>query len=291
MKPKWLIEDFNADNKFDLLAEEVKNQGMEVEVIRYIPFEQGSYNRFGENECVIVVGSINLARQLQKEKTWILGVWLNSHAYECTSFYPYLGKHLLNKDYVMLPRAEVRRKWTQLLKIFGEEYNALFIRPSSGHKTFTGKVFETKHLEKDWEWVEEFAEPESIVIVSSVKVIEKEWRFIVAENEVITGSLYKQRIGGVVSSGKYREIPMSDIINIDNDDYAAKELALMIADEKYHCDPMYTIDICKTEKGIFHLLEIGSFSCAGLYDCNPEIIVTAAKSLAVREWNEFNEVP
>jgi len=32
MKPKWLVEDFEADNSFGNLAEEVKRQGMECEV-------------------------------------------------------------------------------------------------------------------------------------------------------------------------------------------------------------------------------------------------------------------
>jgi len=169
----------------------------------------------------------------------------------------------------------------------GQQYNALFVRPSSGHKTFTGKVFETKFFDKDWEWVEEFTDPQSIIIVSSVKTIEKEWRFIVADHNIITGSLYKQRIGGTVSSGKYREILMTSDGIYDNDDVSALALAIEIAKIKYDTDPMYTIDISKTEDGKFHLLEIGSFSCAGLYDCNPKIIVENAARIATREWLEF----
>jgi len=292
MKPKWLIEDFEADNKFDLLAEEVKKQGMEVEIVKYIPLESGNYNKYGKNECVIVQSSLNLATQLQRQKGWIPGPWLNSGAYQCTEYYPFLGKYLMNKDYVMLPRAEVKRKWPQLLKIFGNEYEGLFLRPSSGHKTFTGHVFQTEHLEKDYEWVDEFTDPQSIIIISSVKEIEKEWRFVCADHQIITGSLYKQRIGGVVSSGKYREIPTAiwqfddDDINIQ-EDYSAFEFAGQVAFEEYDCDPMYTIDICKTADGEFHLLEIGSYSCAGLYDCNIEILVKKATEIAIREWYEY----
>ncbi len=292
MKPKWLIEDFEADNKFDVLAEEVKRQGMEAEIIRYMPFESGTYNKYGKDECVIVQSSLNLARQLMKEKGWIPGPWLNSKAYECTAFYPYLGKYLLNKDFIMLPRGSVNDKWSDIINTFcgPDDDDAVFIRPSSGIKTFTGKVFQTKHLKEDWEWVEEFTEPEDMVIIASVKEIEKEWRFVCADHSIITGSLYKQRIGGAVSSGKYREIPMAPHDNGDRDDLEAHQLAIAIASEGYKCDPMYTIDICKTANERFHLLEIGSYSCAGLYDCNPKIMVKEAARLAMQEWREFYEV-
>lgn len=73
MKPKWLIENFEADNKFDLLAEETRKRGFETEITRYIPFESGTYECFSPDDCVIVQSSLNLARQLQREKkvdTW-----------------------------------------------------------------------------------------------------------------------------------------------------------------------------------------------------------------------------
>ena len=49
MKPKWIIEDFDEINSYAILAEEVKRQGYEVEIIRYLPFESGSYNKFGDD--------------------------------------------------------------------------------------------------------------------------------------------------------------------------------------------------------------------------------------------------
>jgi len=286
-QPKWIIEDFAADNKFDLIAAEAKAQGMEVKLLRDEPIEEYSFDHYEEKECVIVLSSLELANKLQNKSGWIPGPWLNSDAYQCTQYYAYLGKYLMNKDYFMLPRAEVKRRWTELIELFGKQYDALFIRPSSGHKTFTGKVYQTKNFEKDWEWVEEFTDPGDIVIISSVKTIEKEWRFIATEDEIITGSLYRQRIGGAIMSGKYREIPMDWEDLQDEDDRSALSLAIQVAHEKYYTNPLYSIDISKTENGAFHLLEIGSFSCAGLYDCNPEIIVKHATRLAQEEWKDF----
>lgn len=281
MKTKWIVENFEADNKFDLLVEEIKRQGHEVCLVRYIPFEGGSYNDFEDNDCVIVQSSINLARQLQKEKKWVPGPWINTPKFECVTYYAYLGKYLVNKDYIMLPRSEIKRQSAHLIDTVGDG-DAIFIRPSSGQKTFTGKVFFKDTIEKDWKMVEEFTDPESIVILSSPKVITKEWRFVASYGEIVTGSLYRHRIGPI-GSGKYREV------TVDPEDVKAQELALEIAGEHYDPDPMYVIDICKTKDNQFHLLEIGSFSCAGLYDCNIEKIVTHATSVAIKEWKDITE--
>lgn len=282
VKPRWLIEDFDADNKFDKLAKETKNRGYDTEVVKYVPFESGDYKRFYKgHDCVIVQASINLCKQLQKEIQWVPGPWLNSKAYECSRYYSYLGRFHVNSDYVMLPRAEVLRQMDFLKKTFGREDNALFIRPSSGHKTFTGKVFHERHFQSDWDWVEEFTDPDSLIIISSPKVIKKEWRFVVSGNRVVTGSLYREKIGPI-GSGKYREI---DPDNYPADKEALKK-AIEIADEKYNPDPMYVIDICETENGEMRLLEIGSFSCAGLYDCNIPTIVDEAEKQALKEYED-----
>jgi len=283
VRPRWLIEDFEADNKFDKLAEETRRRGLQTEVVKYRPFKSGKYSHFFKgHDCVVVQGSINLCRQLQKEDYWVPGPWLNSIAYECSRYYASLGHHHLNSDYVMLPRAEVPRQMGFLKKTFGSEENALFMRPSSGHKTFTGKVFHEKHFESDWDWVEEFTEPHSLVIISSPKVIIREWRFIISDKKVVTGSLYKERIGPI-SSGKYREI---DIVNFPKDKAALKK-AQEIANEGYNPDPMYVIDICETAEGEMRLLEIGSFSCAGLYDCNISLIVDEAERQALKEYEDI----
>jgi hypothetical protein len=283
VKPRWLIEDFNADNKFDKLAKETRSRGFDTEVVKYVPFEGGDYSRFYKgHDCVVVQASINLCKQFQKEARWIPGPWLNSKAYECSKYYSFLGRFHVNSDYVMLPRAEVPRQMGFLKKTFGSEDNALFLRPSSGHKTFTGKVFHERNFESDWDWVEEFTDPDSLIIISSPKVIVREWRFIVSGSTVVTGSLYRERIGPI-GSGKYREIDPSTYPA----DKKALDKAIEIADEKYNPDPMYVIDICETEKGEMNLLEVGSFSCAGLYDCNIPIIVDEAEKNALKEYENI----
>jgi len=270
MKPKWLIENWDVENNYQRLYEEVKRQGYECELISYFPFESGSYNVFTPTDCVVVQASLNLAGQLMRDKKWIPGPWLNLREYECSYYYAYLGEYLFNDDYIMMPVNDFKRVKDKWFDRLGKKGN-LFIRPSSGSKTFTGKVFLQKHFDADWEWVEEFCNPESLIVVSTPKDIRAEWRFIAANDDIISGSMYK--FNGV--SKCKREWPDGAI-----------NLARAIA-KKYHPDSVYTIDICMGTDEKFYLLEVGSFSCAGLYACDMEPIVTVVSELALKEWEDI----
>ena len=55
----------------------------------------------------------------------------------------------------------------------------------------------------------------------------------------------------------------------------------------YNPDSVWTMDIAKI--GNSHgLLEIGCFSCAGLYGNNLDVVVERVSEMALKEWNEYN---
>ena len=271
-KVKWVVEDFEPDNKFGALADEVKQQGMECEVIKYIPFQSGSYNLYDSDfsNCVIFQGSINLALQLNSQKKWLPGAWLSARNYECTTYYAYLGKYLFNDKYIILPRDEVKRRLRWLYdEAFGTRYQELFFRPSSGLKPFTASLVHELNFPSLWGWVEEFTDKESMIVISTPKNILNEWRFVVAEKEVITGCQY-EKSGELNFQEGYSN--------------KAKNLAETIAKEEFEPDPMYVIDICEGSDNNMYLLEINSFSCSGLYACELKPIVKKASEIAYKEW-------
>jgi len=184
---KWLIEDFASDNKLQDLADEVTRQGMECETIKYEPFQSGSFNKFKQDDCVIVQSSINLALQLQKEKKWIPGAWLTADNYKCTTYYSYFGKYLFNDRYLILPRSEILRRLDWLFQEPFNTHDELFFRPDSGLKLFYAGLASHKDFNSFWKWVEEFTEPTSLIVVSTPKNILGEWRFICADHKIITG--------------------------------------------------------------------------------------------------------
>ena len=272
---KWLVEDFEGDGKLDPLIAEIKKQGMECDVVNYVPFQAGGYNKFKDEDCVVFYGSLNLVRQLQREKPWIPGSYCNFNNLKCVTYYSHWGKYLLNHDYIMLPLLEFSRKRDYYYDKMGVD-GCVFMRPDSGAKTFYGNVYPKDELDSEIKLMDGYAGlplDEILVVTSCPKVIYKEWRIVVVDGEPISATQYKK-------DGKLNEKEGCDV--------DAWLLAQRIAKEEWQPDRAYTLDICKSN-GRYSLLEANSFSCSGLYDCPVGSIVREVSRVALEEWMEYNE--
>lgn len=269
IRPKWLIEDFMGDNSTHPLVDEVTKQGFECKVIKYKPFGLTAIDFYPKNGCVIFQGSICFAKHIQSQKLgWYPGVICDWDKYKCSSYYTSYGKYLLNSDYVMMPLAEVYRRKDKLLENYGEFH----IRPDTGDKVFPGAVLNKNSFHNNtWKFIESQAKLDQLVVISSRKNIEREWRIFCRGNEIITGSLYQERFKTKIIPG----IP-------DNvTDYAEE-----IVNNTVHPDKMYCLDICETSDGKLALLEIGAFSVAGLYGSDLSELVRVASEVAVESFAE-----
>ena len=274
MEVKWLVENYEQDFSLKPMMDEIKKQGMQLEVCSYKPWESGVFNQYSDEDCVIFYGTLNLARQLQREKGWVPGVYCNFTNMCCKTYYSYWGKYLFNQDYIMLPMLEIKRKREEIFKQFGVD-DTIFIRPDSGAKPFTGQTLPLEFLDKDIDLFGDYAgKPidEIITIISSPKVINKEWRIVVVDGEPVSASLY--RSNGEEDTKKGCEVD-------------AWLLAARIAKESWQPDKAYTLDICKSN-GEYFMLEVNSFSCSGLYKCHPEPIIKSVSEAALKEWKEYN---
>lgn len=265
----WLIEDGPFAEDIGPILSAINSQGMNYNLVKYIPFQSGQYNLYNKKDCVICYGSINLIRQLQKEYSWVPGSWCNFKNFECSTYYSYFGKHLLNDDYIMLPFNEIGRRKELLYNYFGDP---IFIRPNSGVKTFTGHLLDKKYFDKDFAHMLSFVSPESLTIISSAKNIEKEWRFIACDKKIISGCQYMEK---------------GELNILTNYDEYAKLAADKVASEVWEPDSIYVIDICLERYIGYKLLEINSFSCSGWYLNDPNIIVAEAKRKAIEEYTDF----
>ena len=273
MKPKWIIEDFAPANEFARLADEVRRQGMECEVVVYEPLQMGSFDAFGDEGCVLFQGSMEEAQRLQRIKRWIPGPWLTPKNYECTKYYAHLGDYLFNDTYIMLPRGDLLRKLDWLYDSVFHGFYTLFFRPSSGMKPFTAAVYSKFDLVSVWDFIRDYTEPESLIVVSTPKIVKAEWRFVCSKGDVLTGCQYEKQ-GKIEYQPGYPE--------------EARALAEEVC-KQYEPDPIFVVDICLTENGTYRLMEINSFSCGGLYACEMEPIVTRAAELAGKEWEEYQK--
>lgn len=285
---KWLVEEYD-DHVKELVAE-IEKQGHTCDFIKYYDMIKDSNytgtglpktkGNFDELECVLFYGSIQLAGWLMRHRKWIPTVWYSYDKYKYSHFASKLGQHLLNNEFVLLPKGLILDRRFDLFNQFGFDHN-LFIRPDNGTKSFGGKVFQLETFEKDWNNATHLMEDHELVVISRPWKIGKEWRFICTGNEIITGSQYKDSGSAEIMAGY---------------DSWAYDKCLEVIKEGYHPDPMYTVDIGKCgndEVPIgdhldhYFLIEINNFCCSGLYACDLEKIVSTASALAIKEHQQY----
>lgn len=262
----WVIERHIFEEKEELaLIEEVKKQGGEVKLIDPLSKDNFDYETsyWLEDRPVVFRGSLNIAEKA-KHQAWYPGVICHPKNFNCSTYYTYWGKWMLNKEYNLMPIAELRRIAES--SFINQTY---FIKPDFGMKPFTGKVFNLFDLS-----LLKHIEPETLVLIAPVKLITKEWRFVVCNNKVIYGCQYSKN--------------KKCVNNPDNYANALTWLSNKLNNIKWQPDSIYTIDVCESEEE-FEILELNSFSCSALYSCDLSKVVEAANKIAIKEWNNINE--
>ena len=220
---------------------------------------------FPRGACVVTHADIDLVHRVASDNLWTPGVFATVPHFHCSHYYAHFGKYLLNRDYVMLPFGELPRCRDLLFDRPGRD-DQLFVRPDSPLKTFTGQVISRQSFEKDFEYLGFYEFPiESLIVVSAPQSITDEWRFVIADGDVITGSHY-------LSGGEQLRQPASDP--------NAEQLAKAVAGSGFQPDRVWVLDICRTVDGEYHLLEIGAFSFADLYGCDKHAVITAVSTVA-----------
>lgn len=267
VKPKWLLQADVFDEVSDIVPE-LERQGYEYKLFDSTQLYD---KHFDDNECVIPYCSLEAANFLVT-RGWIPGIYRNLTKLKCSYYYPRLQPHLLNRDYMMLPFGELLRQKHFIKNHFGER---VFVRPDSCNKIFTGTTCTFTNWEKDIEFLGFYdVQPEELVLVAPYKHIDEEWRMVVVDNKVISGSMYRDSSGERLEPAGNPQIGyVQDVLNnID-----------------YNPDRAWTLDICKSG-GMYHVLEVGSFSCAGLYVAPKEPIVREVSRVALEEWNEYRPI-
>jgi len=266
---KWLLEPEVFEGEEEPILDALNKLEFEYEAIKFgTPYED-CMKCFKDTDCVVFHGSLQLGRLLQKEAKWTPGVYCNLPQFECVYYYPRFGNNLLNRDYVMLPFGELERRKEWLAELFGKKF---FIRPSSGFKLFTGKVVSMDTWDEDLNLLAFYGvELETIVIVAPAVEITSEWRLLVVDNKVVTGSRYMDGFGFRGRSSK----PHPEVL-----DYAQK----ILDESHYSPDSAWIFDICEYGANKLSVLEAGSFSCCGLYRCDPETVIQEVSRVAWRDW-------
>jgi len=264
---EWLLEADVFEEGLYPLIKELTNQGISFLIHPHAPFQTDRHylNFFPENACVLFYGSLNFAAQIKREASWVPGIYCNMPEFNCSYYYPVFGDFLLNSQYLMMPLGDLDRNKKFLYKTLGYN-NCLFIRPNKGNKCFTGKVVYKEEWAKDLDLFRFCGvEDEELCVIAPAQDILQEWRLVIAEGKVISGSEYKPSLNSFIPA---------DVMDFGN------QMAIL----PYEPDPLWVLDVIRLRNNELKVVEVNSFSCAGFYKCDMEPIVSKASEIALKEW-------
>lgn len=277
-KVKWIIDKDMFEDYENKLVDSIKNSGSDV----YFYDDQKRTNifsflkKFDENDIIIFHGSLQHGIRLNTTK-YYPGIYLTLENYECSKYYGYFGNYLLNSNYIMMGLNDILRNKE---KIFNwVKTDSIFIRPSNGYKSFPGQLLPSKNFEYEFNvMVNSYGglDKDNLCVISPFIEIDKEYRFIVIDGKVISGSLYMDKIN--------RESWLAYYNRLCEDKEAFKFAENMV--ELYKPDKMYTIDICVLPSGEYKLIEINSFCCASMYGNDYDKIVDAVNKCCIFDFYE-----
>lgn len=185
---------------------------------------------------------------------------------------PHPELSLLNDDYVLVPWMDLIQRRAGWLSVFPGE--GLFVRPDSGFKTFSGQPVKYSEWEDHLTGIDATSAvmDDTLCVVASLKPVEAEFRFIVANRQVVAGSEYRYD-GRLDVRRDYPETCYS--------------LAWKVAKSPHQPDLCYTVDVALVDEQP-RLVELNSFCCAGLYACDMDPLVAGVQAATVWEIADRN---
>lgn len=283
-KCKWLLEQSMLDSSYHEDMRTVCDElDIEYQVIQYIPialtlgeapFSEPSI--FPKNDCVVAYGSIEFLKGLgYYKKDYIPSYYMHERNLKCSNYLPPIPTELLlNGEYIMLPYGEFKKRKESVFELMNT--NKLFIRPDSGLKTFAGTTIHLDEFDYEINSLENLTSvlDNTIILIANIQPIKYEYRIVIGDRKVIASSKYKT----------YNKLDL-----VEGAPKGAIELAEKICHLKEQPDTAYTVDVAELENGSFKIIELNSFSCAGLYACNIRDVIREISAIAIKEHNEFNE--
>jgi len=175
----WVIQqNLVSDEEYSNITEALSTSRLSWMPVKIIPFSNyivGS-EKIDTTKKIIAIGSTSFINIIYKLNIWKPGVFFDPQKFNYRNWGEKYGDLLLNNDYTT---TTIER----LYQNFGNK--DLFIRPLHDSKSFNGQVFTKKEFLVWTSPVMSYIKPDTEIIVSIPKVVEKEWRFVVVSNRII----------------------------------------------------------------------------------------------------------
>lgn len=273
MQAKWIVENFSDSEDYRALIKAVRDSGRYCFVIG--PRDANDFNPkgFEPNDCVIVQGSIqmtkNIASRLPQGCYPI--AYSSWEKYLCTAYYPHFATMLFNDTHMVCGVGQLKDDRFGAYRMYGKEA-LIFVRPDSGEKTFQAQLLDLQDFDKFWSNATSGGgncSDMDTVIVSTPKTINGEYRFVCSRREIIAYSTYQYQ-------GQRTLIPYVPL--------GATAKVKEILKVGYYPDPVFCVDIAEDADGHFWLLELTSFSSAGLYAADKDKIAKRVSEIVEKDY-------
>lgn len=264
----WIVENFVKEPSFKELTAAIKELGYPLIEIN------GDYTRDMvsgiSDKCVILNGSIKMVKLVKEALGNCYPVtYCTFEKYKCSEYYSHFGPYLFNDKYCLMSLRELVRQKYDVWGHYGKD-SVLFIRPDSGEKTFQAGLLDIIDLARLHESNKD--REHDLMLVSTPKTIKWEGRFVVSKDrEIIASSTYRFQ-------GNVTLIPSVP-------EETTKFCKKLLNTVNYYPDSVFCYDICLTNDNDPYLLELTSFSSAGLYACNKMEIVKRVSKIAEEDYN------
>lgn len=249
----WIIqENMFWEKAVERLAETLSQLDIKHTTVKVIPFDGGLEPDIEVSGPAVVIGSMSLSRHAVR-KGWTPGAWMKAEGFGYEAYIEAFGDLMLNHD----------ARIVRFANALDHDMETFFIRPDDDGKLFAGTVMDRSDFA---EWQAKIASadstwtvtPDTKVVVSSLKTIQTETRFVVVDSEVIAGSLYK--VGGRV--------------RYDGQVSPAVEAFARQQAQVWTPDRVCVLDVAETDEGM-RIVEFNNFNSAGWYECDVRRIVMA----------------
>jgi hypothetical protein len=274
----WIIEQYVYDEYDQKLIAAIKEVGCRFITYDYVPTESNIetdlITKLKPTDIVIFHGGLQLGRKMLKYNVYPT-IFLTLENYECFRYYGFYGNHLLNSDYMMMGLNDIERN----KKIIFNRFNTskIFIRPSNGYKSFAGQCISFNNFKMDLDLLRLSyggLDLQQLILISSLKELEEEYRFVVVDGKIVSGTMYMDKDNRPLHRAYYDKLCTDE----EAKKYAESLLGLYVPDQAF------TMDIVRLSNGEYKLIEINSFNCASMYGGDYKKIVEAVNGLSYNEY-------
>lgn len=257
----WIVQNnLIREKTLKAITDVLSSEGISFSEVKSIPFSDELPELEQMGDINVFYGSTTLVMNAFRTFGSGKGIFYDPERFNMQRFLAEWGDKMLNHDASLLT-------FTQFVALNKPNDSMWFVRPVEDDKSFSGRIMtfeEIRSLEaglKDSN--NPYLGPETLIVISSPKKIEKEWRLFVVDGRIISACRYV----------------LNSELNVDKDDFPREmaEFALACITE-FTPDSAFVMDIALCE-GRYAIIECNCFNDSGFYDHDIPAILKAVQRL------------